>query len=240
MSDPRRLLDDPDAPAALREALAAEAHRTDLYDPSALAARVAQGIAAAAPAASTATAGSALLFGPKVLVVTALLSAAVGAGSHAVYRARADTPALPVATAAAWRPAPTLQALPEAQPSAPAPALAPAPASVAPVPPPPAPASAARAPAAVRPGALADELRLYERGEAALLEGRLDVAVRELKRYLAEHPRGTLRAEAELALVQALARSGRCDEALARAARARSAAQRGALDAAAASCTRRP
>lgn len=253
MSEPRRLLEDLDAPAELREALAAERRGAASWDPGPLGERVAQALSAGAPLGAGAGAGlggSGLLVGTKALVATALVSAALGAGGHAAWTA-------------ASRPAPglTVSATPPAS-TAPAPAF-PAP-SAPPVPqapleslepqaplvsaPPPTTAVPAKAPHPLRPAAaapsgqsaLAEELRLYERGEAALAEGHLEVAVRELKRYLTEHPRGTLRAEAELALVEALARSGRCDEAQARAQRAPAGPEGDARRAAARACRDRP
>ncbi|MCC7069877.1 MAG: hypothetical protein IT383_01055 [Deltaproteobacteria bacterium] len=219
MSDPRRLLDDPEAPAELKAALAAERHVGALYDPSALGARVAQAVAAGAPLSAGAMA-HAWWLGPKALIVTAAVSAALGAGGHAVYIAATAPSTVPPVVAPA--PAPMATA-----PAAPIVPVEPVPASSTPAP------AAPRAPRA--PAALADELRLYERGEAALVEGHYEVAVRELERYLGEFPKGTLRAEAELGLVQALAKSGRCDRAQARVRRA-SGAQREALRAAAARC----
>lgn len=224
MSDPRRLLDDADAPLELRAALAAERNLGGQYDPSALGARVAHAMAAGAPLGAGAL-GTSWWLGPKAILATAVVSAALGAGGHALYTAYAPGPAAAPAVA---------------QPASPPPTTAPAspPVEVSPAPAPAAAPSAAPAP--TRPpraqGALADELRLYERGEAALLEGHYDVAVRELERYLGEFPRGTLRAEAELALVQALAKSGRCEEAETRVRRAPAGPQREALRAAAARC----
>jgi TolA-binding protein len=196
MSEPKRLLDDPAAPFELRAALGAEASDAAAYDPGALGARVARALAAGAAAGTSAVAGAAgagALFGPKALVATALVSAALGAGGHALYTAgaAARAPASPATIAA-----------PARSPAPASPTEAPA-ASPAPTPPPPAHVERKAAPAQ---GSLADELRLYERGEAALHEGRYEVAVRELRRYLAQYPRGTLHTEAELALRQAHAR----------------------------------
>lgn len=244
MSEPRRLLDDPDAPAELREALGAELRGAQDWDPGPLGERVAAAASAGASlgagvgagAGATASAGG-ILVGTKALVATALVSAALGAGGHAAWTSLArPQPALIV-------PAPAAEAVVPV-PTVPVPQVASAPTGTESAA---APASA-RAPRAPRPAAdaprgtsaLAEELRLYERGEAALAEGHLEVAVRELRRYLAEHPRGTLRAEAELALVQALARSGRCEEAQARARRAPVGSDGEAQRAAASACRERP
>ncbi|MBI1946198.1 MAG: hypothetical protein HYS27_10900 [Deltaproteobacteria bacterium] len=229
MSDPRRLFDDPEAPAELRAALAAERHLGEQYDPTALGARVAQAVAAGAPLGAGAL-GTSWWLGPKAMLATAVVSAALGAGGHALYTEYAAAPAAPVAPTTVVAPAP----------AAPAVSAPPAEAFAAPPPPAKAPTVAQSTPRAPRdaraPGALADELSLYERGEAALVEGHYDIAVRELERYLGEFPRGTLRAEAELALVQAFAKSGRCERADARARRAAAGAHREALLAAAARC----
>lgn len=138
---------------------------------------------------------------------------AVGAVGHAGWVAT-STPAVsvpaPLATTAATAPAsppppstqpvpPVPQAVPRAAPKAPSPSPVPPPLPSTPAPP--------------APSTLAEELKLYERAQGALEEGRAALAVVEFRRYRSLYPRGRLRADADAGLIKALTLAGRLEEA---------------------------
>jgi TolA-binding protein len=102
------------------------------------------------------------------------------------------------ATAPSSSPSPSSQPVPRAAPKAPSP-----------LPVPPLPST----PAPPAPSTLAEELKLYERAQGALEEGRAALAVVEFRRYRSLYPRGRLRADADAGLIKALTLAGRLEEA---------------------------
>ena len=231
MPEPKRLTLEEDALAA---ALRAERVDAAALPVRALRTRVVAAVAAGAVPLSSLAALTAWSARGVFLAVVAAGALGVGGGAlgHAAWIARASSPSAAPATANAPVPsssapiptpggvlgAPTPPSGASLAPDEPraAPASAPVSAPVTAR----APAPAASDPASRDPGALAEELSLFERGQGALDEGRPAVAARELRAYLDAFPEGRMRHEATEGLVEALVRSGRFEDAVEEATRA--------------------
>lgn len=142
--------------------------------------------------------------------VVLAIGLAVGAVGHAGWVARSAPPdvSVPAPPPLAANTAPASPPPSSTQSSQPAPRAAPKAPSPSPVPPP-----LPSTPAPPAPSTLAEELKLYERAQGALEEGRAALAVVEFRRYRSLYPRGRLRADADAGLIKALTLAGRLEEA---------------------------
>jgi hypothetical protein len=200
MKSPTRLRDSDDPLAAALEAEAQDAQHLAVAP---LRHRVVAAVdAGASPWTELSTTGLA------THAVVLAVGLALGALGHAGWVAT-STPAVSVvpaplplaattATAPSSSPSPSSQPVPRAAPKAPSP-----------LPVPPLPST----PAPPAPSTLAEELKLYERAQGALEEGRAALAVVEFRRYRSLYPRGRLRADADAGLIKALTLAGRLEEA---------------------------
>ena len=213
MSDPVRLKDDP-AFEDLARALADEQAIAGALPTAALKGRVLAGLASSGALATGGAATAA--FGKGALLLSGLTGLALGlAGTLAVERALDDggsvTPPPPPVVEAPVAEMPVAEMPVVETPVANTPVVE-TPVVETPVEPAvrrraaredPAKAAPARGERGLGESSLADEMRRYERAEVALRERRFEVAIDELQAYLRAYPRGTLRAEVRLSLLEA-------------------------------------
>jgi hypothetical protein len=207
MKSPTRLRDSDDPLAAALEVEAQDAQHLAVAP---LRHRVVAAVdAGASPWTEASTTG---LASHAVVLAVGLALGAVGHAGWATSTPAVSVPApLPLAatTAATAPSSPPTSTLPSPQPVPRAAAKAPSPLPVPSPVPPPLPST----PAPPAPSTLAEELKLYERAQGALEEGRAALAVVEFRRYRSLYPRGRLRADADAGLIKALTLAGRLEEA---------------------------
>jgi hypothetical protein len=205
MNEPTRLRSDPSMPSGLRAALEEERRLPSNLDLSKLrASLLARASRPSSPPEQPDPPKNARSLAK--LAALSALSFALGFGAHALTTRpptaeRVERTAAP----AAIQPEPIIASTTIARAAqAPRPKPERAPKREAP------PRAASPEPAA---SSLQDELRRYERAETAVRERRWDQAITEARAYLARYPEGELWRESEVALIEALLRSGGADAA---------------------------
>ncbi len=205
MSDPVRLFDE--APSELTSALRAEREFSNVFHEAVLKERVLTHIAAGAvPSALSVTALTwTSTAWPMLLAGVVGVGVGVGATLASVHPPKDVAPVVVSAVATPVKESPVAIRTAELAPPLEQPPLIAVPPTDRAIP---------RIDKTIAiTSSLVDETRRYERAEAALRDKKASVAIDELRGYLDAYPRGTLRNEVRLTLLEALFADGRFIEA---------------------------